>query len=69
MAEDDDSNWAKYASYGFEAFAGVGIGALVGNWLDKRHGWTPWGTLIGCCIGLAGGMYLMIRDALRMNKD
>jgi F0F1-type ATP synthase assembly protein I len=46
----------------------VGLGSLVGWWLDKRYQWS-WGMVIGAMIGLAGGMYLLIREAIRMNKD
>ena len=49
--------------------AGVGLGVLVGNWLDRKFGWEPWGLLACTLLGLAGGMYLLIKDAIRMNKD
>ena len=49
-----------------ELLAGVGLGLLIGYWLDGRYGWSPWGVLIGAMLGLAGGMYLMIKEALRM---
>jgi F0F1-type ATP synthase assembly protein I len=41
----------------------------VGAWLDRRYGWTPWGVIAGTMIGLAAGLYLLIKEALRMNKD
>ena len=69
MAEQKDPNWATYASYGFEMAAGVGLGVLVGLWLERRYHWAPWGMIGGAAVGLAAGMYLMIRDALRANRD
>jgi len=45
------------------------LGYFVGHWLDNRYGWYPWATLIGAMLGLAAGMYLLIKSALRMNKD
>jgi F0F1-type ATP synthase assembly protein I len=48
---------------------GVVLGLVVGSWLDKRFGWTPWGVLVGTMLGMASGMYLLIRDGLRVNKD
>ena len=57
------------------AVAGIALTALyakngwVGHWLDLKYHWTPWGVLIGASLGLASGMYMLIRDALRMNKD
>jgi len=72
MAEhkpDSNSNWGKYLGMGFEVAVGVGLGYIVGNWLDKKYGWSPWGVLAGTMLGIAAGMYLMIKEALRMNKD
>ncbi|MCH9650710.1 MAG: AtpZ/AtpI family protein [Deltaproteobacteria bacterium] len=37
---------------------------LLGYWLDRRYGWQPWGVLVGALLGLVGGMYNLIRDAL-----
>jgi F0F1-type ATP synthase assembly protein I len=38
--------------------------------LDKRFGTTqPWGALLGCMLGVAAGMYLMLKDAMKINKD
>ena len=65
----EDQNWGRYAGIGLEICAGVLLGVLVGYWLDSRYGWTPIGTLIGSLLGIAGGMYLVIRQAMRMNKD
>lgn len=69
MAQEQDPNWGNYLSYGLSIAIGVGLGVLVGGWLDKRYGWTPWGLVGGGMLGLASGMYLLIKDALRMNKD
>jgi F0F1-type ATP synthase assembly protein I len=41
----------------------------VGWWLDQRYGWSPRGATVGSLIGLAGGLYLLIKDAIRINKD
>jgi F0F1-type ATP synthase assembly protein I len=65
----DDPNWGKYAAVGLQMAVGVALGVIVGNWLDKKYGWEPWGLLVGTMLGLAGGMYLLIKDAMRMNKD
>jgi F0F1-type ATP synthase assembly protein I len=69
MAEQDDPNWGQYAGYGLQIAIGVGLGFAVGHWLDNRYHWASWGALVGCLLGLASGLYLLIRDALRMNKD
>jgi F0F1-type ATP synthase assembly protein I len=69
MPRQDDTNWGKFASVGLEVAVGVGLGAAVGAWFDKRHHSNPWGVLVGCTIGFAAGMYLLIKDAMRANKD
>ena len=69
MAKDQDFHWGKMASVGLEVAGGVALGLVVGGWIDRKLGCGPWGTLIGAACGLAGGMYLMIKEALRLNKD
>lgn len=69
MAEDRNSNWGTWLGLGLEMAVGVGLGYFVGNWLDKKYGWAPWGVLVGSLLGMAAGMYLLIKQALQMNKD
>ena len=72
MAErpaDDDPGWGKHLGVGLQMLVGVGLGFFVGNWLDNKYGWSPWGVVAGTMLGLAGGMYLLIKDAIRINKD
>ncbi len=66
---NDDPSWGKYLSIGLEMTVGVMLGLFIGNWLDHRYGWSPWGVLIGTFLGIAAGMYLLIKDTNRMNKD
>ena len=70
MADKDDRHdHANLAMVGLQVAIGVGIGLVVGSWLDKRYGWQPWGATIGAMLGLAGGLYLLIKEAIRINKD
>jgi F0F1-type ATP synthase assembly protein I len=66
---ETDPGWGRHLGAGLQMLVGVLLGYFVGNWLDKKYGWAPWGVLFGVALGLAGGMYLLIKDALRMNKD
>jgi F0F1-type ATP synthase assembly protein I len=66
---DIDVHWGQYLGIGLQILVGVVLGFFAGDWLDRRYGWTPWGVLIGVMLGLAGGMYLLIKDAIRINKD
>ncbi len=64
----DDPNWGKYLGMGIEVAVGVGLGYVVGNWLDQKYNWAPWGVLVGSMLGMASGMYLLIKQAMQMNK-
>jgi len=68
MPDKNEPEWGRYVGMGLEVAIGVGLGSLIGWWLDRRYHWS-WGMIIGAMIGLAGGMYLLIREAIRMNKD
>ena len=64
-----DPNWGRYVGVGLQMLVGVGLGVIVGGWLDRKYGWEPWGMFACTMLGLAAGMYLLIKDAIRMNKD
>jgi len=66
---DDEADWGRHLGTGLQMLVGVGLGFLLGNWLDKKYGWSPWGVMACTMLGLAAGMYLLIKDAIRMNKD
>jgi F0F1-type ATP synthase assembly protein I len=69
MAKQDDSNLGKLASLGLEIGAGAGLGALLGIWIDRKWHSGPWGVLIGTFLGIAAGMYLLIKEAIKANKN
>jgi ATP synthase protein I len=69
MAGNGDGNLGRALSYGLEIAVGATLGYLVGSWFDRHHGTSPWGLLIGVMLGLGAGMYLLIKDAISMNKD
>ena len=48
---------------------GMGLGAAVGFWWDKHHASSPYGLLIGLLIGGVAGMYLLVKEVIRINKD
>ncbi len=66
---DDDANWGRYLGLGLEVAVGTALGAVVGIWLDRRFDWSPWGVMVGSLVGLTAGMYLLLKEALRANKD
>ncbi|HET6247455.1 MAG TPA: AtpZ/AtpI family protein [Tepidisphaeraceae bacterium] len=65
----NDSSWGLLVNLGSQLLAGVLLGLLIGQWFDRKYGWTPWATLVCTLLGVAGGMYSMIREGLRANRD
>jgi F0F1-type ATP synthase assembly protein I len=55
--------WGVYGAVGFQLAATVIGGLLLGQWLDKKWGTSPWLTLAGMIIGMVGGFYNLIRIA------
>lgn len=68
MAGDDQSDWGRGLSMGLEIAIGVGLGAVVGDWLDHRYKIAPWGVIVGTLLGFLAGMYLLVKEALRSDK-
>lgn len=65
MAEDDDRRKGlRMAGVGMELAAAVLGLTLVGYWVDRHFGTSPWAVVIGAIVGLLGGMYNFLREAL-----
>ena len=69
MPSSDDTNWGRFLGLGLQVLVGVVLGMLVGAWLDRKFGWEHSGVLIGMLLGLAAGMYSLIREGIKVNKD
>jgi len=70
MPKPDDSDGGKYLTHGIQICVGVALGAWIGHVIDKRWHWqTPWGVICGSMLGFAAGLYLLLKDAMKMNKD
>lgn len=65
---DRQRPWMAFASAGFEIAAAVGGFAALGWWIDRQRGTAPWGLLIGALLGLIGGLYNLIKSALREGR-
>jgi F0F1-type ATP synthase assembly protein I len=66
--QDDNSDRGRLVTLGMEVAVGVGLGALVGNWLDRKYHWDPWGTVVGATVGFLAGIYLLVKEAIGANK-
>jgi len=64
----EKSPWS-YAGLGLQFAGTTALFAFMGLYLDHRFGWSPWGTLSLTMVGLVGGLYLLIKDSLKANRD
>lgn len=72
MSDRAPQSWLRYLGLGLELGAAIAVPTLVGEWLDRRYGWAPWGVLGGFAFGLGAGFYHFIRSsqkALREAQD
>lgn len=65
----DVAPWGKVASIGLEIAIAVGFGAWIGSWIDGKYKTDPWGLVIGSGVGFIVGMYMLIKQAIAMNKN
>jgi F0F1-type ATP synthase assembly protein I len=72
--EDEDSRrrpempagWMRMYAVVFEFLAYIGGLGYLGWWLEQRHGWQPWGLLVGLLVGTGLGLYRLLREAKRL---
>ena len=65
----DRQPWMRLAGSGMELAAAVGGFALLGYWIDRHNGSSPWGLLIGALLGLIGGFYNLIKASLSASRE
>jgi F0F1-type ATP synthase assembly protein I len=65
VTERDDKSWLRLAGLGFELAASIVGGVAIGWWIDRQLGTSPKATVGLGLIGLFGGMYNLIKTALR----
>jgi F0F1-type ATP synthase assembly protein I len=63
------SGWARLSGIGIELAAAVAGFTLAGYFWDRHFDTRPWGVLIGAILGLVGGMYNVIRQALAATRE
>jgi F0F1-type ATP synthase assembly protein I len=70
--EAQRSSVGRWSAAGFEFAAAVVLFFLGGRALDGKLGTAPWLTVSGSLIGVAAGIWLLVRTALsaeRRSKD
>lgn len=56
------------STLGLEFAVAVGLGTFAGYWADKKMALFPWCTVAGVFAGFALAMYILIKEAKRMEK-
>ena len=64
-----DASQFKYMGIGFEFAGSVIILAAVGYFVDRHWNVGPWGVLIGSLVGIVTGMYVLLKETLKISKD
>ncbi len=59
--------WVRMSGMAVEFVGMVLVLGYIGYRLDESRGWSPWGSLAGFLIGTAGGLWLMVRQANKIN--
>ncbi|MGO9481001.1 MAG: AtpZ/AtpI family protein [Candidatus Kryptoniota bacterium] len=59
---------APYMGLGTELAASVVGMLLIGYFLDKHFGTSPWLVLVGAAVGLIGGFYNFIKEIQKLSK-
>ena len=58
------SGMMRLAGLGVELAATVGGACLLGYWIDRHFETGPWGLVVCSLIGVVGGLYNLIRQAV-----
>jgi F0F1-type ATP synthase assembly protein I len=67
MAQGDDGDKSAM-NLGLYPAVGVLLGFAIGYWLDHQFGWGSKAMIAGAVLGLAAGMYLLIKEGMRLSK-
>lgn len=65
----ENREWVRYSSLGVELAAAVAGCLLLGLWIDRHFGTSPWGTVVCILLGLVGGLFNLVRGALGAFQD
>jgi ATP synthase protein I len=60
---------AKYGAIGIEFAIAIGIGFLVGRWLDEKAGTEPYLMVLFVILGAAAGIKALVRVARKIDLD
>ena len=62
-------DFATISTLGLEFAVAVALGVGGGYLADQKWALAPWGTVAGVFAGFALGMYIVIKEAKRLEKE
>jgi F0F1-type ATP synthase assembly protein I len=64
------NKFAQLSGLGIQMGAIIGLFAWLGTYLDEKYQLkTPWWTIVLSLFGVFAGLYLIIREVIKMSKD
>lgn len=64
------SKFARFSSVGIQMGAIIAFFTWLGTYLDTKYQTeTPWWTVGLSLFGVIGGLYLVIKEVVKMNRD
>ncbi len=66
--EDSNPSRMRLAGLGLQTAVTTALAVLAGRWLDQKFGWQYVATLSLALFFLVGNLYLLIKEAEKMNK-
>lgn len=68
--EKKTNAYIRYSSMGLQMGVIIGFFTWLGTYLDKQQqNETPVWTIVLSLFGVAGGLYIVIKEVTKMNKD
>lgn len=65
----ESNSFFKYTSLALQLGLTIAVFAFLGRYLDQKYETeTPWFTLCGSLLGVGSGLYLALRDLVKINK-
>ncbi len=58
-----------YLDASWQLAGAVGVGTLLGWWLDRKLGTSPWLLVGGSLFGIGVGFYLFFKILMNLGKD
>ena len=72
MDRDQKQMWrlaARYGAVGIEFGLAIGLGFLIGDWLDREAGTEPYLMILFVVLGAAAGMKALLRIARKVDLE